>query len=213
MAPLAARTYPNQAWCQHNARLSDVGGVAGRRGGLGSDAASPTYGNLVFPGENSKLIQASDEVPARSNVASYKDAEGEDGEGVHRAQSFSLLAQHAANRGERYRSLARESRGRAGGEDISSAGGRGVERIDGAAAEEGKRQPGCFAGTDARRVNGAHRSCREMRCPSDLICREVWQISQMSLAWEAEERDAATAKLKSGSTVGGLLVFGERSCM
>ncbi len=65
----------------------------------GRQAPGATYGDLIFPGKNSKLIQASDEVPARSSVASYKDAEGEDGEWVHRALPLLLPALHAVDRG------------------------------------------------------------------------------------------------------------------
>lgn len=57
-------------------------------------AGGPTHNNTVLPGEEEKLIETGDKVPASSDVASYEDAEGEDGEGVHRA--LLLLAEHAA---------------------------------------------------------------------------------------------------------------------
>lgn len=86
------------------------------RGEEGGKAPNATYGNLIFPGKNGKLIQASDEVPARSSVASYKDAEGEDREWVHRALPLLLLALHSVDRGERSRARDRgeESPGRGG---------------------------------------------------------------------------------------------------
>ena len=43
-----------------------------------------TYHNSVLGCKDGKLIEACDEVPARGDVASYEDAEGQDGEGVHR---------------------------------------------------------------------------------------------------------------------------------
>lgn len=42
-----------------------------------------TYNDAVVPSENRKLIQPSDEVPTRSDVASKKDAKSEDRDGVH----------------------------------------------------------------------------------------------------------------------------------
>lgn len=51
-----------------------------------------THNNSVFPSKDGKFIEASDKVPARSGVASYKDSERKDGEGVHRA--LFLVAGH-----------------------------------------------------------------------------------------------------------------------
>lgn len=42
------------------------------------------HNNSVFPGKYGQLIEASDKVPPRSNVASNEYAKGENGEGVHR---------------------------------------------------------------------------------------------------------------------------------
>jgi len=42
------------------------------------------YNDSVVPGEDSKLIETGDQVPSSGDVASYKDAESQDGEGVHR---------------------------------------------------------------------------------------------------------------------------------
>ena len=47
------------------------------------DIFSFTYNDTVIPGEYSKLIQTSDEVPARSDVASKEYAKCEDGDRVH----------------------------------------------------------------------------------------------------------------------------------
>lgn len=44
-----------------------------------------THDNTVFPGENGKLIEASNEIPTGSDVASDEDAEREDRKGVHRS--------------------------------------------------------------------------------------------------------------------------------
>ena len=46
-------------------------------------SVSFTYNDPVIPGENGKLIQTSDEIPARSYVASKEYAKREDGDGVH----------------------------------------------------------------------------------------------------------------------------------
>ncbi len=43
-----------------------------------------THNNTVVPGKYGKLIEASDEIPSSSDVASYEDAESKDGKGVHR---------------------------------------------------------------------------------------------------------------------------------
>ena len=51
-----------------------------------------SYKYSVFPGKDGKLIQAGNEVPARSDVASDEDAEGEDGEGVHRALAIAVAS-------------------------------------------------------------------------------------------------------------------------
>jgi len=48
-------------------------------GGRGS-----TYDDSVVPGEDGKLVEAGDQVPAGGDVASYEDSQGQDGEGVHR---------------------------------------------------------------------------------------------------------------------------------
>jgi len=42
-----------------------------------------TYNDSVIPGEDSKFVQASDKVPARSNITRNEDAES-DGERVHK---------------------------------------------------------------------------------------------------------------------------------
>lgn len=44
-----------------------------------------THNYSVFPGKDGQLIETSNEVPARGDVASDEDADGEDREGVHRA--------------------------------------------------------------------------------------------------------------------------------
>lgn len=41
------------------------------------------YENTVVPGKDGKLIQASDEIPAGSDVSGDEDANCEDGERVH----------------------------------------------------------------------------------------------------------------------------------
>jgi hypothetical protein len=46
-----------------------------------------TYNDSVIPGEDGELIQPSDEVPARSDVASKEDTKGEDRDGVHEVSS------------------------------------------------------------------------------------------------------------------------------
>jgi len=43
-----------------------------------------TYDDAVVPGEDGKLVETCDEVPAGCDVASYEDSQGQDGEGVHR---------------------------------------------------------------------------------------------------------------------------------
>lgn len=47
--------------------------------------AESTHNNTVFPRENGKLIEASDKIPTSGDIASYKDAERKDREGVHRS--------------------------------------------------------------------------------------------------------------------------------
>lgn len=47
--------------------------------------ADHTHNYSVFPGKDGQLIETSDEIPARGDVASDEDADSEDGEGVHRA--------------------------------------------------------------------------------------------------------------------------------
>ena len=59
--------------------LCKVAGI-GRIEGTGS-----TNHYAVVPSKDGKLIETGDEVPAGSDVASYKDAKGQDREGVHRA--------------------------------------------------------------------------------------------------------------------------------
>lgn len=59
--------------------MCKVAGI-GRIEGTGS---SDHY--AVVPSKDGKLIETGDEVPAGSDVASYKDAKGQDREGVHRA--------------------------------------------------------------------------------------------------------------------------------
>ncbi|KAG6013951.1 hypothetical protein E4U54_006069 [Claviceps lovelessii] len=56
-------------------------------------SAKESYHNSVLSGKNGQFIEAGDKIPPRSYVASYKDAEGEDREWVHRA--LSALAAHA----------------------------------------------------------------------------------------------------------------------
>ncbi len=46
-----------------------------------------TYDNPVVPGEDSKLIKSSNQIPPRSNVAGYEDRKCEYGEGVHESSS------------------------------------------------------------------------------------------------------------------------------
>lgn len=43
-----------------------------------------TYHDPVVPGEYGELVEARDQIPSSSRVASYEDTEGEDGERVHR---------------------------------------------------------------------------------------------------------------------------------
>jgi len=50
------------------------------------------YNDSVLPGEDSKLVQAGDKIPARSDVAGEKDAKSEDRDWVHRTMS-SLMFQ------------------------------------------------------------------------------------------------------------------------
>lgn len=80
------------------------------------------YHNSVFGSKDGKLIETSDEVPARGNVASYKDAEGEDRKWVHRA--LLDLAGHAAKTRRRDRRAIRL--------EIDDGGGGGVCRQSGA---------------------------------------------------------------------------------
>jgi hypothetical protein len=47
-----------------------------------------TYYNAVVPGKDGKLVQASDEVPASSDVAGEEDTKSEDGYRVHLATSL-----------------------------------------------------------------------------------------------------------------------------
>jgi len=54
-----------------------------------------TYHYSVFRRKDGKLIQAGDEVPAGGDVASYKDAERQDGKRMHRL--LRLLATHAVD--------------------------------------------------------------------------------------------------------------------
>lgn len=42
------------------------------------------YNHSVIPSKDGKLIEASDQVPSGGDVASYEDAECQDGKGVHR---------------------------------------------------------------------------------------------------------------------------------
>lgn len=41
------------------------------------------YNYTVFPGKNSKLIEAGDKVPTGGNITRYEDADGENREWVH----------------------------------------------------------------------------------------------------------------------------------
>lgn len=47
-----------------------------------------TYNNAVIPGEDGKLVQASYEVPASSDVTGEEDTKSEDGYRVHLATSL-----------------------------------------------------------------------------------------------------------------------------
>lgn len=52
--------------------------------GKKENAGGPHH-HTVVPSEDGELIEAGNEVPAGGDVASYKDAKGQDREGVHRA--------------------------------------------------------------------------------------------------------------------------------
>lgn len=58
-----------------------------------------TYNYSVLPGEDGELIESGDKIPACGDVASDEDADGEDGERVHRAllpaTAHDLLRQRA----------------------------------------------------------------------------------------------------------------------
>lgn len=47
-----------------------------------------TYDDSVVPGEDGKIIQSSNQIPPRSDVACYEDPKSEDRERVH--ESFSI---------------------------------------------------------------------------------------------------------------------------
>ena len=51
-----------------------------------------THDNPLIPGENCKLVEASNQIPSSSDVASYKDRKGEDGKGVHRTAVVAVSA-------------------------------------------------------------------------------------------------------------------------
>jgi len=63
----------------------------------------------VVPGEDGELVQARDQVPARSGVARDEDGEGDDGEGVHlqyREDFCGVCACHGGSRcGGIYRAI------------------------------------------------------------------------------------------------------------
>jgi hypothetical protein len=40
--------------------------------------------DTVDPGKDGKLVYSSNQVPSSSDVAGYKDGEGQDGKGVHK---------------------------------------------------------------------------------------------------------------------------------
>lgn len=46
----------------------------------------PSYDDSVVPGEECKLIQLSDQVPAGGNVSSYEYADDWEGERVHKGE-------------------------------------------------------------------------------------------------------------------------------
>ena len=46
-----------------------------------------TYNNTVIPSEDGEFIQSSNEIPARSDIASKEDTKGEDRDGVHEVSS------------------------------------------------------------------------------------------------------------------------------
>lgn len=60
-----------------------------------------TYNYSVLPGEDGELIESGDKIPACGDVASDEDADGEDGERVHRAlllaTAHDLLRQSATS--------------------------------------------------------------------------------------------------------------------
>lgn len=43
-----------------------------------------THNDTVVPGEDGELVEACDQIPSGSDVASYEDTKGEDGKRVHR---------------------------------------------------------------------------------------------------------------------------------
>jgi len=56
---------------------------------VGSRAGGYTHDHAVIPGEDGELTKASNEVPSSGDVASYEDAERENGEWVHRSRAVS----------------------------------------------------------------------------------------------------------------------------
>ena len=83
--------------------------------------SSRTHHDSVFRSKDGELIEASNEVPAGSNVPSYEDAEREDGKRVHRA--LCRLAVHAVGHAARRRceEVAREL-GQRGARSINGFG-------------------------------------------------------------------------------------------
>lgn len=70
--PLAVRVYPSSS--------ADI-----RRSYGGK-----SYHDSVVPGEDSELIQPSDQIPPRSDIASYEDRKSENRERVHESLATAL---------------------------------------------------------------------------------------------------------------------------
>lgn len=67
--------------------------LGGRIAPLGDGS---THDHSVVPSEDGKFIEAGNKIPSSSDVASYKNAQSQDGEGVHR---IALPATDTAFRG------------------------------------------------------------------------------------------------------------------
>lgn len=116
-----------------------------------------TYNNSVFRGKYCQLIEASNEVPTRGDVASDEDAEGHGREGVHRA--LLLLVGHAAGQG---------AKGRC---DLSPRTQGGMpERWSAVRASRRRRRLAGISSAVATDVSGGWTSPAEARAASWIIC-------------------------------------------